>query len=180
MFFAPSVPENNIMSEIKNLRAQEAIDKIKDIAGDIKTCMFCTSALGVLFETRPMATQEVDDEGNIWFLSMKNSHKDREIKQDDQVQLVYADNASSTYMVVYGHADVFYDRQKVEELWNPLIKTWFNEGKDDPNISVIRVRPDDAYYWDTKNGRMVSFMKIVAGAVMGKETDDSIEGRLDV
>lgn len=168
------------MSEIKNLRAQEAIDKIKNITDDIKTCMFCTSALGVLFETRPMATQEVDDEGNIWFLSAKNSHKNQEIKQDDQVQLVYADNSTSTYMVIYGHADVFYDRQKVEELWNPLIKTWFNEGKDDPNISIIRVRPDDAYYWDTKNGRMVSFLKIVAGAVMGKETDDGIEGKLDV
>ncbi|RYD57338.1 MAG: general stress protein [Sphingobacteriales bacterium] len=168
------------MGGLKNLRNQEAIDKIKEIAEGIKTCMFCTSAMGVLFETRPMATREVDEEGNIWFLSAKGSNKNEEIKQDDQVQLIYADNSSSTYMVVYGHADVFYDRQKVEELWNPLIKTWFHEGKDDPNISIIRVRPDDAYYWDTKNGKMVSFLKIVAGAITGKTADDGVEGRLDV
>ncbi|MGE3509589.1 MAG: pyridoxamine 5'-phosphate oxidase family protein [Vicinamibacterales bacterium] len=31
--------------------------------------------------------------------------------------------------------------QKIDELWEPLAKTWFTEGKDDPRITVIKVAP---------------------------------------
>jgi hypothetical protein len=34
------------------------------------------------------------------------------------------------------------------------------------------------YYWDTKHNRAIAFAKMVAGAVLGKTLDDSIEGTL--
>ncbi|MEJ7604655.1 MAG: pyridoxamine 5'-phosphate oxidase family protein, partial [Kofleriaceae bacterium] len=65
-------------------------------------------------------------------------------------------------------------------LWSPLLKTWFTEGLDDPRITLIRVRPTEGYYWDTKHNRFVVFAKMVAGAITGKTLDDSIEGTLKV
>lgn len=127
-----------------------------------------------------MSVLDVDDLGNLWFFSNKHSNKDHEIKQDAKVQLLFGDNDTSTYMTVYGKADVFYDRYKVEELWAPIAKTWFTEGKTDPDLEIIKVTPEDAYYWDTKNGKMVSLMKIIAGAISGKTMDDGIEGRMEV
>jgi general stress protein 26 len=140
--------------------------------------MFCTNLANAPFEVRPMSTQEVDHEGNFWFLSGKSSDKNREIKQDDKVQLLYADRNNSDYMTVFGHADVFYDKAKVEELWKPHVKAWFTKGVDDPNISIIRVRPEQAYYWDTKHGGMVAFFKMMASAALGTTMDDSIEGTM--
>lgn len=62
-----------------------------------------------------------------------------------------------------------------------MAKTWFKEGKDDPNISLIRVIPDDAYYWDTKNNKMISLVKFAMGAVGITQKDDGgIEGKLKV
>lgn len=168
------------MGEQKNLYNKEAVEKVKEIAEKIKICLFCTNVSDIPFDTRPMGTQDVDTEGNLWFISGKTSNKNQDIKQDDKVQLLYADNSSSTYMSINGTADVFYDRAKVEELWNPLIKAWFTEGKDDPNISIIRVRPTDAYYWDTKDGKMVSLLKIAAAAITGKTMDGGIEGRMEL
>jgi general stress protein 26 len=46
-----------------------------------------------------------------------------------------------------------------------MAKTWFKEGKEDPNISLIKVIPEDAYYWDTKNNKMVSLIKFAMGAI---------------
>ncbi len=166
------------MGDIKHLHNQEAVKKIKEIADSIKVCLFCTNLESQPFDTRPMSTLDIDDEGNLWFMSSKSSNKDQQIKQDDKVQLLYADNGSSTYLSVYGHADVFSDRSKVEELWTPIAKAWFTEGKDDPDISIIRVRTEEGYYWDTKDGKMVSFLKIVAAAVTGKSMDGGVEGKM--
>ena len=59
-----------------------------------------------------------------------------------------------------------------------MIKTWFTEGVDDPRITVIKVTPEDGYYWDTKHGTIVSFAKQLVGAAIGQTLDDSIEGTL--
>jgi general stress protein 26 len=70
------------------------------------------------------------------------------------------------------------DEYKIKELWEPLLKTWFTEGKDDPRITVIEFMPEQGYYWDTKHAQVVAFAKQVIGAALGKTLDDSIEGNL--
>ncbi|MBC7615819.1 MAG: pyridoxamine 5'-phosphate oxidase family protein, partial [Pedobacter sp.] len=72
------------------------------------------------------------------------------------------------------------DKAIIKELWEPLLKVWFTEGIDDPRISVIKVAPSEGYYWDNKHGNAIAFAKMVAGAIIGKTLDDSIEGKLEV
>ena len=45
--------------------------------------------------------------------------------------------------------------------------------------AILEVRPQGGYYWDTKHGKVVSFLKIAAGALTGKTLDDSIEGHVN-
>jgi hypothetical protein len=61
-----------------------------------------------------------------------------------------------------------------------MIKVWFTEGKDDPRITVLKVEPQEGYYWDTKHGNAVAAVKMMIGAAVGKTLDDSIEGQLKV
>lgn len=168
------------MGDVKNLHNSEGIEKVKEMATSIGMCMFCTSLDDKPFKTRPMSTQDVDYDGNIWFFSSKSSNKDKEIRQDDKVQLIYSDNGSAAYMTIYGTADVIDDRKKVEELWSPIAKAWFKDGKEDADLELIRVRTEDAYYWDTKHSKMVSFLKILAATISGKTMDDGIEGKVTV
>lgn len=168
------------MGDVKDLQGDEGLKKLQELVKEIDFCMFCTNVGEIPFSTRPMSTQEVDDEGNIWFLSKASSHKNLEIRQDDKVQLLYAKGSSSEFISVYGKADVIRDRKKAEELWSIFAKTWFNEGVDDPELTIIRVRPEDVYYWDTKHNRMVSLLKIAAGAVTGRESDDGVEGTISL
>ena len=164
---------------VKNLQNAEAIEKLKELAEKSETCLFCTNIkTGKPFSTRPMAVQEVDDDGNLWFLSDKESNKNMELKEDDHVQLLFSSSSHAGFLNVFGKATVTYDKQKIKELWKPLIKTWFQEGQDDPNISVIKVEPKEGYYWDTKHGKMVAFLKMLTSVVVGKTMDDSIEGTI--
>ena len=166
------------MGDVKDLTQQEGIAKMKELAESAKVCHFVTVLSATPLSSRPMATQEVDDAGNFWFLSKESSHKNSEIDDDPEVQLFFSNHSSAEYLTVFGYAEVIKDRSKLEELWTPIAKAWFNEGKDDPEITVIRVRPVDAYYWDTKNNKLVSLIKIADGPITGKTMDDGIEGEI--
>lgn len=164
----------------KDMQGAEAIAKIRELC-EKKSCFFCTNiTTGKPFDTRPMHVQKVDEQGVFWFLSSSDSLKDKEIKQDHAVQLLFQGSSYSDFVNIYGTASVSKDKEKIKELWEPIYKTWFTEGEDDPRISVISITPEDGYYWDTKHGKLVSFVKQVAGAIMGKTLDDSIEGSLTV
>lgn len=167
------------MGDTRDLSQTEGIEKMRELAESAKICHFVTGLSRKPLSSRPMATQEVDEHGNFWFLSKEASHKNEDVDDDPEVQLFYSNTSSSEYLTVFGYAEIIHDRQKLEELWNPFVKTWFTEGKDDPTISIIRVQPVDAYYWDTKTNRLVSLLKIAAGAVTGKTMDDGIEGKIE-
>ena len=166
------------MGETQNFNNKEAIAKIKELAEDGRICMFTTRLSAAPLASRPMATQEVDKEGNIWFFSKKNSHKNQQIQEDNRVQLLYANDSASEYLSLYGTAEILKDRAKVEKLWSPWAKTWFNEGKEDPTITLLKVKPIEGHYWDTKNNKMVQMIKIAVGAVTGKPLDDGVEGAI--
>lgn len=165
----------------KNLINKEAISKMKELIDKAKTCFFCTHTTGMSnMEVRPMSVQKFDDDGNFWFLSSNDSHKNQQIKTNNQVQLLFQGSAHSDFLSVKGVATISTDKQKIKELWEPIVKTWFTEGVDDPRITVIKVQLSDGYYWDNKHGNVVAFAKMAAGAIMGKTLDDSIEGTIRI
>ena len=167
------------MSEQSYLHDRQAIRKLQDLATEINICLFCSGLSGDDQEScRPMATSGVDEEGSIWFMSARNSEKNKEIAVDPRVRLYYSHPGKSSFMIVSGMADIVYDRQKVRELWNPLDRTWFSEGENDPDISLIRVRPERAHYWDARGNRMVNFFRMVATMATGKALVEGEEGSL--
>jgi general stress protein 26 len=166
------------MGDVKDLANTQAIEKLKELAEDIRICMFCTKTADIPFDTRPMGTQTVDDEGNFWFFSAAGSHKNFEIKENEQVQLIYSKVSDSHFLSVSGRATVSRDRKKIDELWNKMAEAWFKGGKDDPELTLICVKPDHAYYWDTLYGKMITLLKIAISAVSGKQMDGGVEGKL--
>jgi general stress protein 26 len=168
------------MGETQNLTGAAGRKKLQELAMDAKICHFVTALDQRPLDSRPMSVLKVDDEGNFWFMSGKDSRKNDEIYDDPEVQLFFSNGSSSEYLSVYGYAEIIKDRKKIDELWTPIAKTWFNEGKDDPDLTLIRVQPADAYYWDTKNNKMIQLIKIATGAVFGKTSDDGIEGEVQL
>src|SRR5688572_4252921 len=166
------------MGNVKNLSRQEANNKIKELAEKADTCMFTTMLTKLPLTTRPMSTRTVDTDGCLWFFSRRDSNKNQEIATDNRVQLFYSNFSTSEYMTLYGKATIINDAAKAKELWSAIAKTWFNEGYDDPELTLIKIDPENGHYWDTKDGKVISLLKMVAGAVTGKELNSSVEGRM--
>ena len=154
------------------------MEKIRAVAKSTNICFFGTALNHPPLTVRPMAVQSVDDAGNLWFLSGRDTNTNAHIAEDPRVQLLFANPGTSEYLTLQGVATISDDRALREEHWTPIARTWFNGGVDDPDLTVIRVEANDGYYWDTKHGKMISFLKIAAGALTGKTLDDSIEGEV--
>jgi general stress protein 26 len=176
-----SINRNQPEKNREDLRGPDAIRKIQEIVKKAESCFFCTSgATGGSDATRPMNVRKVDDQGNLWFLSANDSHTNRDLANDPAVKLFFQGSPNSDFLVLNGRATLSKDRAKIEELWSPVIRTWFTGGVDDPRISVIKVTPSGGYYWDTKHGNAVAGIKMLVGAALRTTLDDSIEGKIGV
>lgn len=163
----------------KDLYNKEAQEKIKELAEGIDFAMMTTDLSQPPFHIIPMSTKKVDKNGSIWFLSGKDSAHNSHIKEEERALLTYSSKSDMEFLSVYGHAKITDDKNILKELYGSGDDAWF-DGVDDPNLSAIEIRPSEARYWHTKNGKLVSLFKMAMGAVTGNEPDLGEEGNLKV
>jgi general stress protein 26 len=167
-------PEDNR----QDLAGADAVARVRETVKKTESCFFCTSLGDGPEDARPMSVQQVDDDGTLWFLSASDSHKNTQIAQSPEVQLFFQGSEHSGFLTLNGHATVTRDPTRIDALWKPIYKTWFTEGRDDPRITALAVKPSSGHYWDNKHGDAVAGVKMLVGAAIGRTLDDSIEGAL--
>jgi len=176
-----SINQNQPEENREDLFSGEAVERIKEMVKKAETCFFNTSPENAQQHgTRPMNVLDTDEAGNLWFLSASDSRKNKEIEADSTVKLFFQGSKHSDFLYITGTAKISKDKDKISKLWNPILKTWFTEGENDPRITVIQFIPEEGYYWDNKHGNAIAGIKILIGAAIGKTLDDSIEGDLKV
>jgi len=158
------------MSEaVPVLSREDGVAKIAGMIKDIQIAMLTTVGADGTLHSRPMATQRTPFDGELLFLTGEDSGKVHEIEQESEVALTYVD-PRHTFLTLAGRASISNDRGLIAELWNPSYQAWFPEGKDDPQIRVLRVRVERAEYWEAPSNAVVRNVKILARAVTGGKT----------
>lgn len=162
------------------LSGTEGMKKIGELVKGIRICMMSTVDEVGQVHSRPMATQETDFDGTVWFLTRNTSDKVHNIEEHERVSLEYADPKDSKYITLRGRARVSRDQRKIDELWNPMYKAWFPEGKEDPEIAVVRVDVTDGDYWEASSSKIVMGIRYVAAAVTGGSVSVGESGHVAV
>ncbi len=127
----------------------------------IKTAMLTTASADGSLRSRPMATLEGEFDGTLWFFTRADAPKVGEVQQEGQVNVSYADADEQRFVSVSGRAVLVLDREKIQELWNPVYKAWFPKGLDDPQIALLRVDAEKAEFWDAHSSAMVQLISLV-------------------
>ncbi len=145
------------------------IRTLQKLLEGIEFAMLTTADERGELHSRPMATQQLDDEGVLWFFTARSSHKAAELDEDHHVNLSYSAPTKSTYVSVSGVGTLVDDRSTAEKLWNPMFKAWFAEGLEDPDLALLRVQVTRAHYWSSPSGKLVQLLGFVKAAITGKE-----------
>ncbi|MDO9352316.1 MAG: pyridoxamine 5'-phosphate oxidase family protein [Solirubrobacteraceae bacterium] len=144
------------------------VQKVRDLMEDSGRIVMLTSvdhAAGRLV-SRPMAVQEIDDDGTVWFFASDASPKADELTKDPTVNIAFS--SRSSWVSLAGSASIVHDRQKIVELWSPGAESWFPDVPDSPYVGRLRIDPDSAEYWDTPGGRVSAVLAYGKSKITGE------------
>src|SRR4029077_4838805 len=122
--------------------------KLAAMIRGIKIAMLTTLSADGTLHSRPLATQDVEFDGTLWFFTAAGSAKTSEIRQYPQVSVSYASADHPRSCALSGRASLIQEAEKMKELWSPVYRAWFPQGLDDPELALMRVDVDKAEYWD--------------------------------
>ena len=161
-------------------RGVDDLQKLRELVKEIDFCMLTTVDDTGDLHSRPMSSNgDIDQNGDIWFFTSASSHKVSEIEKLPKVNVSFADPDNQHYISISGNAQLVRDRNKIEELWRPEFKMWFPEGKDDPEIALLRVSLEKAEYWDSPSSTVGFMLSFVSSLVTGKEADHGENKKLE-
>ena len=147
----------------------------------IKIAMLTTVDPDGVLRSRPMATQEAEFDGRIWFFTRNSSGMVHSVEADQHVNLAYSDPSDHRWISVAGRARLVHDKDKMAELWTPALKAWFPEGLEDPEIALLCVDAESAQIWDSPSGALVHLVGFTKAILTGKPYDERGETqKLDI
>ena len=147
-----------------------ALTKVAEMVGDAKFAMLTTLEKDGTLRSRPMATMQLDGEGNLWFFTSLSTPKIEETQLGQQVNLSYARTDKQDYLSVSGTAELVHDKKKMQALWSPWLKPWFPKGPDDPELALLKVGIIAVEYWDAPDSAMARAYGLVKAVATG-DTD---------
>ena len=147
---------------------KDGLKRLRKMVKNARIAMLTTVAGGGELRSRPMATLKAPFDGDLWFLTRATAPKADEIRDHQQVNVSYADPDAERFVSVSGTAILVRDPEKVAELWSRRLREWFPEGKRNADLALIRVRIQNAEWWDPKAAAMLH-LEDVRGAVAAAE-----------
>jgi general stress protein 26 len=158
----------------------EGRKKVAELINDIRFAMLTTVGSDGTLRSRPMTMLDREFDGDLWFFVGASSPQVSEMRADDQVNLSFANPGDNAYVSVSGTAQVFRDRQKMEELWNPIYKAWFPDGLDDPDLALLKISTTQAEYWDSPNGKVVQLVGFAKALLTGQQAEVGESQKVDL
>ena len=126
---------------------------------------------------QPM-TAFLDGDGpkGIWIFSRKDTDLVREMGDGHAAMFTFMTKDHDLIACIGGRLTEQYDPDKIEKFWNPVVAAWYPDGKDDPELTLLRLEPEDAQVWVQKGGA-VRFGWEIAKANVTKTQPDIGESR---
>ena len=149
-----------------------------DLVKKARTAMLTTRTREGRMVSRPLAVQDVEFDGDLWFFAERGSRKVAHITANPQVNV--STSGSSSWVSLTGHAVVIDDLAKKRTLWNPFVDAWFPDGPEDPGVVLLRVEAASAEYWDSPGGRLASVISFAKAKLTGRPYDGGENERVDL
>jgi len=122
---------------------------------------------------RPMTAQVEGDHGPIWFFTSKENAIVEGLPKGDRAIATFVSKGHDLYATVHGSIRIDDDGSTIDRLWNPFVAAWFEGGKDDPKLTLLRLDPEKAEIWLDGNS-LVAGVKALLGRDPKKDYQDNV------
>ena len=147
----------------------EELETINRIIASTRFATVTTRTADGDLVSRPLAVLDREFDGTVWFFTQDPSPKTEDIAADPHVNVAYADGASAVSLA--GTAVVDRDQARIDEFWNPWAEAWFEGGRQDPSVALLRVTATSAEYWHIDKPAVVRGFEVVKALVTRSAPD---------
>lgn len=117
---------------------------------------------------RPMAHQLRDGDEALWFITDKNTDIAAAAREGARAQHILACAHGQLYAAIDGALSVETREDVLDDVWSPMAAVWFDDGREDDDICLVRFSPAQAEIWTT-DGKAKSLYEFAKAGV----TDDT-------
>jgi general stress protein 26 len=149
--------------------------KVHDLLKEFSNVMFVTqagpdptSSGSLRLRARPMGIAHLEEDCTLWFFTSVDSSKVEEARASTLAHVVC--QSAMRFLSVEGRAAIVHDRATIERFWTKAVEAWFPNGKDDPQVCLIRFVPAEVEYWDSTGTRGLKLLFETARALVTGES----------
>ena len=130
--------------------------------------------------TRPMTAQV--DNGRIYFFASRSEDLFKGLGRSSKAIATFAGKGHKLFASIHGRLSLDNDRGVIERLWNPIIASWYKEGKDDPDLALVRFDTEKADIWEAAPGATLkaAALKMLFNIDPGKEHQDEHRAQVEL
>lgn len=154
---------------------QDQLKKVVDIIRGARFAMVTSRTADGHLVSRPLSLQETEFDGDLWFFVDRQADLLVQVTMDPRVNV--AVTGDSSWVSVSGRAEVVHDDGKAQELWNPVVASWFAaEGSTDAPAKasgpaelgavLVKVDGETAEYWQS-TGKVRTAVSLVKARITG-------------
>ncbi|HZI84385.1 MAG TPA: pyridoxamine 5'-phosphate oxidase family protein, partial [Casimicrobiaceae bacterium] len=143
------------------------VARLRALIGDGSVAMVTATDRRFMPASRPLLTQQLDDDGVLWFFVPSDGSLALDIETNPRVSATYCDAGRGVYVSLSGYARLVYDPDRIFSLWDEHVEAWFTQGPLDPRLALLRVDVDHAEYWDERLRRRVRLLALAQAALRG-------------
>jgi general stress protein 26 len=118
---------------------------------------------------RPLALQQRTFDGDLYFFTPDPSDKTEQVRRNPATNV--AIEARGNYLSVAGSGSIVKDPALIDELWNGAAQAWFEGGRDDPAVALLKVHAESAELQSVDTPRVVAAVKYVKAAITNQQPD---------
>ena len=153
------------------------LTRVHDLLGRFSTVMLVTTegeGEKAGLHVRPMDVAKLDDDCTLSFVTGLDHAASYESKPDAPAYVVA--QGRSVFVSLRGRVEVVRDRERIHAAWKPADKVYFPEGKDDPNLCLAVLHPEEVEYWDMTGPKGIRYLFEAAKALFSGEAAKPSEG----
>jgi general stress protein 26 len=150
----------------------ELEDKFWGALADDMTVMLCLNGVDDN-HARPMTAQFEDRSGPIWFFSSKETAIVQQVEPGQRATFTFTSKGHDLFATVHGTIRLDTNRAVIDRLWNRFVAAWYEGGKDDPKLALLRFDPERAEIWEDE-WSLIAGMKLLMGIDPKKDYQDKV------
>ena len=123
--------------------------------------------------TRPMTALIDGEVGPIWFFTARDTSIVEALAEGGRAIATFAAKDHSLFAAVHGDLRIDNDRAVIDRLWNPFVAAWYEGGKDDPKLVLLRFDAAEAQIWENASSLMAG-IKMLFGRDPKRDYQDKV------